>query len=81
MREEGHFWSPSPEAAFSAAHSEPGGVSPLSLNVSALLAEEASTPFPINLHGHDGPANTIECRPFRAESFQSLFQEFVMFLI
>lgn len=81
MREEGHSRSPSPGAAFSAAHAEPGGASPSSPGMSALLAEGASSAFSINLHGHDGPADAIDRRPFRAESFHSLFQEFVMFLI
>lgn len=38
--------------------------------------------FSMNLHGHNGPANSIDRRrPLGEESFHSHFQEFVTFLI
>lgn len=79
MREEDHFWSPGPNTAFSAAHS--GLVGEHVIPECDFSASSGSQHDSVNLHGHNGPANIIDCHPFRAESFHSHFQEFVVFLI
>lgn len=79
VREEDHFWSPAPNTAFSAAHS--GLVGEHVIPKCAFSAGPGSQHDSMNLHGHDGLANTIDRHPFRAESFHSHFQGFVVFLI
>lgn len=66
-----------PNTTLSAAHSGLAGehVVPKCVFSAGPGSQHAS----MNLHGHDGPANTIDRH--QAESFHSHFQEFVMFLI